>query len=113
MKTIKLTAEDFTDTYGLRIFDNITESYSEFDFNEFPLSAKLKIEIKEWYNSYHPFTGMNQEELDNHSERINILDNEGIEILKKISKEIIGKIECKLTYYSRGKDKLIFETETD
>ncbi len=113
LKTIKLAAEDFSKTFGLTFFDNITEEYSDFEFGEIPINSELKTEIMEWYNSYYKFTGMTITELSNYSEKIKELDNAGIEIVKSISKELKGKLNCNLTYYSRGKDKLIFETTTE
>jgi hypothetical protein len=113
LKTIQLAAEDFTSNFGLYLIDNITEEYIEYKYEEIPLSEELKLKIKDWYNTYYKFTGMNIKELGDHTEEITDLDNTGIEIVKSISKELKGKLDCKVTYYSRGKDEFLFETTTD
>jgi len=107
---LKLAAEDFSNTYGLVLYDE--DLYpKKLDLNEMNFSKDLINDLKLWYNSYYKFTGMTRKELKEYSSEIDKLDKIGIRLLENISISLSENLKIKkFIYYSRGLDKVLFET---
>ena len=85
-----------------------------FDIDGNEVSIDLKNELRKWLSNYSKFTVMTIEELSNHSETIDSLDKQGIELLKQFHVELSKNNELdKLYYFSLCKDKFLFAINKD
>lgn len=103
---LTLAAEDFAKCYGILILKE-EDFLVEISHEEIPVNIMAR--LKKWYNEYYMFTGMSIKELEFHQEKIEILDKEGLDILNKIIKSDIFNDVKIYRYFSRGKDKILFE----
>lgn len=103
---LTLAAEDFADCYGIMIIED--ESFViEIDHSKIP--SELLKKLQDWYAEYYPFTGMSSAQLDLQLNKVNYLDQLGIELLKQIFDEKIFDNVDNYKYFSRGRDKILIE----
>ena len=103
---IQLVCEDFSNSYGLKIFN--IEYFEDFNLIDHKLSKVLINKLKDWYNDYFRYTGLFVDELIKHQNEIDRLDELGIGLLKEIHEELKGFSGHTFTYYSRGKEKILY-----
>ena len=60
---LKLAAEDFSNSFGLSLYDN-NNLYNEINLKSIDLSVDVLNKLKKWYKSYYIYTGMNETELE-------------------------------------------------
>ena len=105
---LKLAAEDFSNSFGLSLFDN-NNFHKEINLKDIDLSVEVLNKLKNWYKSYYIYTGMNETELEKYKNEIYQLDNQGIEILKEVASGVKNICLEKIIYYSRGLDRKLVD----
>ena len=105
---LKLAAEDFSNSFGLSLYDN-NNLQNEINLKSIDLSVDVLNKLKKWYKSYYIYTGMNETELEKYKKEIDELDTQGIEILKEVALDLKNICFEKTIYYSRGLDKKLVE----
>lgn len=106
-----MSGDSFSDSRGLIIHNHVTNDAEPFDFERFKLSNDLLDRMDKWLlkiSKYHP---MNFQELAPHQNEIQRLDNEAIEFIDEIAKQLRNKVQCRLQYFSLTSSKVLHEID--